>query len=74
MNQIYPDLLTVEEVGELFHLCRQSVYKYIRNGSIPAFKNPVGKYLIPRKYIEDLINGCYNTGEMLSNDCLVQGG
>lgn len=62
MNQIYPDLLTVEEVGDIFHLCRQSVYKYIRSGSIPAFKNPVGKYLIPRKFVDDLLNGCYNEG------------
>ena len=64
MNNIIelPDLLTVNQAAEIFHLCRQTIYKYINNGTIPAFKNPAGKYLIPRKFLDDLVAGCYNMG------------
>ena len=34
-----PDLLTARQAGEVFHLCRQTIYKYIQDGTIPAFKN-----------------------------------
>ena len=47
-NPAIPDLLTVQQFASMFHLYRQSVYKLIRTGAIPAFKNPVGKFLIPR--------------------------
>lgn len=64
MNNIIelPDLLTVNQAAEIFYLCRQTIYKYINNGTIPAFKNPAGKYLIPRKFLDDLVSGCYNMG------------
>ncbi len=29
-----PDLLTVQQAGEVFHLCRQTIYKYI-GGEVP---------------------------------------
>ena len=57
-----PDLITVNQAAEIFHLCRQTIYKYINSGAIPAFKNPAGKYLIPRKYLDDMAAGCYNSG------------
>ena len=68
-----PDLLTVQQAGEVFHLCRQTIYKYIQDGTIPAFKNPAGKYLIPRKYLDDLTAGCYTMGAT-SCECPTEGG
>lgn len=73
-NMYTPDLLTVDQVGRLFHLCRQSVYKYIRAGTIPAFKNPAGKYLIPRKYVEDQLGQCYNMSAIINDSCPTVGG
>lgn len=75
MNNILglPDLLTVNQAAEVFHLCRQTIYKYINSGAIPAFKNPAGKYLIPRKFLDDLTSGCYNSGAT-NCDRLTKGG
>lgn len=61
------DLLTVCEVASILSLCRQSVYKHIKSGAIPAFKNPAGKYLIPRSYIEDQLAGCYNDHTIINS-------
>lgn len=69
-----PDLLTVEQVSHLLHLCRQTIYKNIKNGTIPAFKNPAGKYLIPRKYIEDQMAECYNGTAIINDGCPTEGG
>lgn len=78
-----PDLLTVQEFGAMFHMCRQSVYKLIRTGVIRAFKNPVGKYLIPRdvgKYliprdcVEKMLDGCYNVDTANACNAPRQGG
>ena len=71
---MFPDLLTVKQAGEVLHLCRQSVYKYIQDGTIPAFKNPAGKYMIPRKYVEDLMLGCYNSDATKDRNCPAEGG
>ena len=68
-----PDLLTIKQAGKIFHLCRQTIYKYIHDGTIPAFKNPAGKYMIPRKYLDDMVTGCYNTGAT-NCDCPAEGG
>ncbi len=68
-----PDLLTIKQVGEVFHLCRQTIYKYINAGTIPAFKNPAGKYMIPRKYLDDMVGTCYNTSTT-NCDCPAEGG
>ena len=38
-----------------------------------AFKNPAGKYLIPRKYLDDLTAGCYNMGAT-NCECPTEGG
>lgn len=73
-NRFIPDLLTVEQVGDVLHLCRQTVYKHIKDGTIPAFKNPAGKYLIPRKYIEDQLGGCYNVDAIMNDGCPTEGG
>ena len=64
-----PDLLTVNQAVQALHLCRQSIYKYIADGTIPAFKNPAGKYLIPKQYVEDCIAGCYNKPATNNCDC-----
>ena len=52
------DLLTVYEAADCLSLSRQSVYKYIKNGIIPAFKDPFDRLLIPRTYIEGFLTGC----------------
>ena len=73
-NTTMPDLLTVKQAAEIFHLCRQSIYKYIQDGTIPAFKNPAGKYLIPKKYIDDLTEKCYNSTVAIYCDDPTEGG
>ena len=50
----FPDLLTVSQASEVLHVSQGFIWKHIRAGDIPAFKNPNGKYLIPRKYFDDL--------------------
>ncbi len=73
-NTSMPDLLTVKQAAEVFHLCRQSIYKYIQDGTIPAFKDPAGKYLIPRKYVDDLTESCYNATVAIYCDDPTEGG
>ena len=73
-NLNVPDLLTVQQFADLFQLCRQSVYKLIREGKLTAFKNPIGKYLIPRKCVEKLLDGCYTVGATNACGCPMQGG
>ena len=73
-NTSMPDLLTVKQAAEVFHLCRQSIYKYIQDGTIPAFKDPAGKYLIPRKYVDDLTASCSNATVAIYCDDPTEGG
>ncbi len=64
------DLLTVYEAADCLSLSRQSVYKYIKNGIIPAFKDPCNRLLIHRTGIEEILTGCLtdhntrNTGRL----------
>ena len=63
------DLLTVKEAADCLSLSRQSVYKYIKNGIVPAFTDPSNRLLIPRRYIVELLDGClvhHDTGNTMS--------
>lgn len=73
-QNMIPDLLTVQEFGAMFHMCRQTVYKLIRTGAIPAFKNPVGKFLIPRDCVEKMLGGCYTVDAANACNAPRQGG
>ncbi len=52
------DLLIVNEAADCLSLSRHSVYKYIKSGIIPAFKDLCNRLLIPRTGIEGLLAGC----------------
>lgn len=46
------DLLTIPEVAEIFVTSRQSVYRWIRKGSITALKTPGGTLRVRRADVE----------------------
>jgi excisionase family DNA binding protein len=49
-----PKMLTVEEVATALHLSDQTVWRYVREGRLPASK--IGRrYLIPENAVEEML-------------------
>jgi excisionase family DNA binding protein len=49
-----PKMLTVEEVAAALHLSDQTVWRYVRDGKLPASK--IGRrYLIPENAVEEML-------------------
>jgi len=56
MRHPYPEILTVEQVAAYLQLSKMTVYKYIREGRLPAAK--IGKaYRIRRSDVEAFLEG-----------------
>jgi len=69
-----PDLLTVTQAADVLHVSHGFIWKHIRAGSIPAFKNPNGKYLIPRKYFDDLATKSNSSNKLKDSNRPSEGG
>ena len=49
-----PKMLTVEEVATALHLSDQTVWRYVRDGKLPASK--IGRrYLIPENAVDEML-------------------
>ena len=48
------DLLTTTEAAKLLGITRTTVYRYVRDGRLPAIKLPTGHTRIPREAVEKL--------------------
>jgi len=56
MRHPYPEIMTVEQVAAYLQLSKMTVYKYIREGRLPAAK--IGKsYRIRRSDVEAFLEG-----------------
>ena len=52
MLSSYPDVLTVKDICEIFHVGKKSVYQMLRDNKLPNRK--VGRsYRIPKKSVTD---------------------
>jgi excisionase family DNA binding protein len=50
-----PDVLTVEEAGEILRLSRCSAYQAVNRGELPAIR--IGRrLLVPRQALERMLN------------------
>lgn len=47
-------------MGDILHMCRQSVYKLISNERLEGFMTDTGRYLVPQRAIDNYIDSCYN--------------
>lgn len=63
MLEEYKDILTVKDVKEILgYKSNNTLYNLLKSGKIQYFRQPNGKYLIPKKGLIDYINSeCYNT-------------
>ena len=53
----YPDILTVDEVGEALTICNKTAYKLIKCGTIKSLK--IGSiYRIPKIYLIEYLLSC----------------
>ena len=52
--------LTVAQTAELLQVCRETVYKWIRNREIDYLKLPGASYRIPRDALEKLLHPAEN--------------
>jgi excisionase family DNA binding protein len=52
-----PDLLTVEETAAVLRINRQTVYRLIKSGKLPAFKVASG-IRIEQAAIKEYLEGC----------------
>lgn len=67
MRDPYPEIMTVEQVASYLQLSKMTVYKYIREGKLPAAK--IGKsYRIQRSDVEAFLEGAKQgrTGHLAS--------
>lgn len=56
MRDPYPEIMTVEQVAAYLQLSKMTIYKYIREGKLPAAK--IGKsYRIRRSDVEAFLEG-----------------
>ena len=55
----YPDVLVPEEAMKVLSIGRNMIYKLLQTGKLRAIK--IGKlYRIPKRYLQDFIDSCYN--------------
>lgn len=58
-----PDVLLPEEAMKVLCIGRNMIYKLLQTGTIKALK--IGKlYRIPKRYLQDYIDSCYNDGNI----------
>lgn len=50
----YGDILLPEDVQEILKIGRNTVYRYLKDGTIKSLKI-AGKYRIPKRYLEEFI-------------------
>jgi excisionase family DNA binding protein len=55
-----PRYLTVAQTAELLQVCRETVYKWIRNREIDYLKLPGLSYRIPRDALEEFLQPAEN--------------
>lgn len=68
MFENYPDIVSVEQVMEMLHLGKSTVYGLIRNGNIPTTRLR-RKYLISKICIIDfLTHDNYTSSQLISSE------
>jgi len=62
----YPDVLLPEEAMKVLSIGRNMIYKLLQTGQLRAIK--IGRlYRIPKRYLQDFIESCYNVDGI--DDC-----
>ena len=67
----YPDVLTPEEAMKVLVVGRNKIYQLLQTGALKSLK--LGKlYRIPKKYLLDFIESCYNEDALIVSDCVAK--
>ena len=59
----YPDVLMPEDVMKILHIGRNSVYKYLKDGTIRSI-TIAGKYRIPKYYLKQYLYADFKEAEV----------
>lgn len=60
MLEKYKDVISVDELCEILHIGRNTVYKMLRSQEIPNIRIGSKKYIIPKKGVISYLDSCIN--------------
>jgi excisionase family DNA binding protein len=60
MTETLPEMLTPQEVADIFRVNLRTIYRKVKNNQIPYCKLGTGMIRFPKKEILDLINSQRN--------------